>query len=519
MCHEIRVFHGYVGGGILGSLTKVTFFGGMLSEIVNRKPRGRTMTDKCITHSTVSAQWICPKCESAYCGTCVSKRASGVLGKEIKHFCPKCNVEADWVGVAGLIPPFWQRLHRFFVYPFYPGPLTLLVVLSLLFQFVGQLPVVGWLVSFLCWALSLKYAFEILKATGRGKLVPPKVDMDVLSSNFGQVFQQTLIIIVLIAAGFLLLSVTNTPGVLLPYIVFVLFFFPSIIILQVATGSVVQALNPLTFVQLAWRIGPGYLGMYFFLILMLGAPAVAQTYLLPIVPEKAYPMVFFFAQQYYLFVMYHLMGYVLLQYHNEIGYEVSFQDFEDVPSTADEVTPALSPELLRIELLIQEGKMDEALSILRGKANVGELNDLALAGKYYGLLKMKELHADMLAFSSYYLRRLLQEDKGPEATRVYQECLEIDQGYMPSPEIVEQLGAALEERGYTREALLLYDSMIKRHGGHESLPEMYFRAALIFNERMTQPEKARKLLHLLQLRYPSHPIQERVENYLKLSFI
>lgn len=476
------------------------------------------MTDTCITHPTVSAQWICPKCDSAYCGSCVSKRAAGVLGKEIKHFCPKCNVEADWVGVAGLIPPFWQRLHRFFVYPLYSGPLSFLIVLSVVVQFVGQLPMVGWLISFLCWALSLKYAFEILKATGRGKLVPPKVDIEVLTTNFGQVFQQTLIIIVLIAAGFLLLSVTNTPGVLLPYIVFVLFFFPSIIILQVATGSIVQALNPVAFVGLAWRIGAGYLGMYFFLILVFAAPAVAQSYLLPIVPEKAYPLVFFFAQQYYMFVMYHLMGYVLLQYHNEIGYEVSYQDFEDVTSDSSEATPAISPDLLRIELLIQEGKLDEALSILRGKANVGELADVALAGKYYGLLKLRELHADMLAFSSYYLRRLLQEDKGQEAARIYQECLELDGGYMPGPEIVVQLGEALEERGYTREALLLYDSMIKRHNGHESLPEMYFRAALIFNERLTQPEKARKLLHLLQQRYPGHPIQERVENYLKLCF-
>ena len=144
-------------------------------------------SENCIRHQDRKAHWICPKCESGYCPACVSKRSSGLYRKKAKYFCPKCNIPAEWVGASNLIPPFWKRLHNFFTYPIARGPLLLIFVCAGLCSLPSILGPLGFLFNLLGWGLSLKYAFEILRATSRGKLVPPKIDMKIPQGTMEQV--------------------------------------------------------------------------------------------------------------------------------------------------------------------------------------------------------------------------------------------------------------------------------------------------------------------------------------------
>ena len=108
-----------------------------------------------------------------------------------------------------------------------------------------------------------------------------------------------------------------------------LFFVPSMIILLVTTGSLFHAINPVVFVGLAFRIGWAYFLMNFFLILLGSAPAYLAQYVIRFLPPDLHLMLFGFAKSFYTIVSYHLMGYVILQYHEKIGYKVDYEDFSD----------------------------------------------------------------------------------------------------------------------------------------------------------------------------------------------
>lgn len=475
-------------------------------------------SENCIRHQDRKVHWICPKCESGYCPACVSKRSSGLYRKKAKYFCPKCNIPAEWVGASNLIPPFWKRLHNFFTYPIARGPLLLIFVCAGLCSLPSILGPLGFLFNLPGWGLSLKYAFEILRATSRGKLVPPKIDMEVLSANFGQVFQQTIILIILALLGFSLLRSTESGLLLFLYIVLIVFFWPAIVILQVTSGSILSAINPLFFVPLVVRIGWAYLLMYFFLLLVFAAPA----YILSFVDSmEVHPFAFIFCKNilniYYMFLMYHLMGYVLLQYHLELGYSVDYEDFEDINKNEYDRPEESSPEVIRIELLLQEGRLDEALSVLRGKANTGELADVELAGKYHELLKIKSDFKEMCAFAPYYMKNLLAAGKIRDCVRIYEDCAAQNAGFLSGAAVVPDLGEELEAAGKYREALKLYGGFLRTYPQDGKLGEICLRAAILLNERMASRDRARRLLEAAMARIPESPVRERIANYLKNS--
>ncbi len=139
------------------------------------------------------------------------------------------------------------------------------------------------------------------------------------------------------------------------------------IILLVTTGSLLHALNPLMFVPLVTRIGWGYLLMYFFLFLLASAPAIAGQYIMQFFPVDMHLLLYSFAESYYTIVSYHMMGYVILQYHDQVGYQVDFEDFRDPSeerSTPVEVDPDAAV-LNEVTPLIQDGKLDEAIATIK----------------------------------------------------------------------------------------------------------------------------------------------------------
>ena len=79
------------------------------------------------------------------------------------------------------------------------------------------------------------------------------------------------------------------------------------------------------------------------------------------------------------------MGYVIFQYHEEIGYEV---DLDEEEASLDKTTPERNVEnelLNKIDILVKEGKLDEAISLIKDETG-GVIFDLNLAERYFNLL-------------------------------------------------------------------------------------------------------------------------------------
>ena len=470
----------------------------------------------CNGHPTRKAHWHCPKCDAMLCPECVITRESESYGrKEIHHFCPKCNLQVEWVGVQNLIEPFWNRMPRIFTYPFFLQPLVLISVLAVATLFFSGDGIISDLLRGAVWLIVLKYSFESLKATAGGNLKPPSVNSKTLSEDIQQVFKQ-FAIYVLIYIGF---SYTYFKfGVLAGYTfaIVVMFFVPSMIILLVTTGSLFHAINPVVFVGLAFRIGWAYFLMYFFLFLLGSAPAYVAQYVIRFLPQELHLMLFAFAKSFYTIVSYHLMGYVILQYHEKIGYKVDYEDFSD--PDAETFEPQKSdPDaviLSKVAPLIKEGKLDEAIALIKQMTLQQPICGIELSERYYNLLKMRKRSGELLEHGIFHLDLLTARNEKSKAIAVFTECRTANANFLPSADALFKLAGWLNESGKTKAAVAVYNALAKSYPDNPLVPKAYFRIAQIFHDRLMNKEQAKKALGILLQRYPNHDIIPQAENFL-----
>jgi tetratricopeptide (TPR) repeat protein len=424
-------------------------------------------------------------------------------------------VAARWVGVGNIIDPFWNRLPRFFVYPLHLQPLILMVLLSGIGLLVAGMPLIGTIVRLVLWGVLFKYSFSALKSTAQGDLVPPKISTKSISEDFHQVFKQLgIYVAIYFVFGQLTVVFGISPALL--FLVLALLFVPAMIILLVTTNSLLQALNPMLFIRLAMRIGWGYLLMFFFLFLLAVAPAVVGKYLMAALP----PVLSFFllgiAKSYYTIISYHMMGYVILQYHAAIGYDVDYESFHD-PELEEEMPDEDNADnqiLRQVNVLVKEGRLDEAIALIRQHTESNGIQDITLSDRYMNLLKIRKRTADLQHYVPNHLDLLAQIDDHANACRLYAQWSLQANDPAPKPETLFKIGGWFIEKGDSREAIGTCNRLIKSYPESDLAPKAYFRSAQIINDLLMKPEKARKILSALISRYPDHEIIPQAKSYL-----
>ena len=469
----------------------------------------------CEFHSTKPAYWHCEKCGSYFCPDCiVTRKKGGVLKNENIHLCPKCNVETTWVGVANIIEPFWTRLPKFFTYPFSLQPLALIIILSIASLILSKLSIIGLLLKIVLWGILFKYSFSALKATAHGDLTPPGITSETISEDFMQVFKQIAIYIII---GFIFAWLIPTAGIIVAvlFLIFALLYVPAIIILLVTTNSLLHAVNPVVFTRLAFRIGRGYFLMYFFLFLLGSAPAILGQYIMKFLPAELFELFFGFAKNYYTIISYHLMGYVILQYHEEVGYQVDYEDFKESVVKPKEIEEDESTNMLnRVNIMIKDGKLDDAISFIKETTKTHPITDITLSERYLNLLIMKKQKAAMLKHCITHLDLLAHENIKIKACELYAKCLAMNEEFIPTSFALFKIGGWLNETGKTKESIRTYNRMIKAFPNDTLVPKAYYRCAQIFHDRMMDPSRAKKILSALIKKYPEHEIIPQVKNYL-----
>lgn len=469
----------------------------------------------CNSHPTRLAHWSCAQCGGYLCPECVSEREGGNFAQKVLHFCPKCNLPVDWVGAANLIEPFWKRLPRIFTYPFSPSPLILICVVAVVSLFLSGPGLIMALIRGIFWFMVLKYSFESLKATAKGNLKPPPFNSSTISDDINLVFKQFLLyLIIFFAFGFI--TAATHPFLGFGFLIIALFFIPSMIILLATSGSLLNALNPVAFVGLTFRIGWAYLLMYFFLFLLGTAPAFLAHYIIKFFPSGMHLMLSHFAESFYTIVSYHLMGYVILQYHDRIGYQVDYEDFQD-PSTEVHQPQEADPDVAILNVvnpLIQDGKLDEAIAQIKSMTQAQGIKGIKLSERYYNLLKMRKRTEELLEHGAHHVDLLVGANNKNKALMVYVECLKSKPDFLPGADALFKLGGWLNETGKIKEALNTYNRLVKSYPQNPIVPKAYFRVAQIFHDRLMNAEKSKKMLDALKQKYPHHDIIPVVENYL-----
>jgi tetratricopeptide (TPR) repeat protein len=207
------------------------------------------------------------------------------------------------------------------------------------------------------------------------------------------------------------------------------------------------------------------------------------------------------------------MGYVLLQYHEEVGWEVYLEDYMPTEKKSSEEVAASSP-LRRVDILIQDGQIDEAITFIKNETQ-GAITDINLAERYYKLLKLKQLTTEFLEHCKVYLSLLIQENQAEKVCQVYSECVVKDPNFIPNPANLFKIATFLDKGRNHRAAVTALNRFIRANPKSPLVPKAYFLAANIMHEKLNASKKAAEVLAILIKKYPAHDIVSHAEDYLK----
>lgn len=471
------------------------------------------MPINCTFHRSEVAHFECYECGSAFCENCISVRETeGYSGKQIDYFCPGCNIPADMLSLGNIIDPFSNRLASFFLYPFQLTPLILTLILAGL----GALFPSSTLMSLFVWVVMMKYAYETLIRTGQGGLKAPEVTWELINQDVQLVFKQYIIFAILGFCAIYVFRHTGTIG-LYAYGMVVILAIPAMIMLLVSTGSVLQAINPLYFIGIITKIGSQYFLMYLFLFFLLAGPTALFAYLpMDILPLRVYIFLTLFLKQFYALISYHLMGYVLLQYHKEIGYQVDYEFFmqqrggkrkRKKQTPEDEMKNSLA-------VLIKMGKYEEAIQRLRPYI-LEDNPDLELSEKFFQLLKMAGGKEKIANYSVRHLGLLVEKKKKQKALSVFADIRKSG-AVPPAPDTVFVIATWYQGQNNFKLAIDTYVYFLKQFKNHTRQPEVYFELAKLLHEQANNSTKAKQILKAVIKSYPQHDLAPQAREYLAL---
>ncbi|MGH8085879.1 MAG: hypothetical protein ACREPV_11465 [Lysobacter sp.] len=401
--------------------------------------------------------------------------------------------------------PFWQRLRAITLYPVRGAAFYSLLALTLA-SLLGLIPVIGWIVSILVWVGAYKYAFEILRATADGRMEAPEV---VLGADDGVVIRLIGMQLIFIAV-IVLAMVFGGPIIGLATIALIAFLQPGCVMSLAIDGSLSHALNPLTPLGLVERIGWPYLAVFGLLFVIQASMFTAAVWLAgvmpPVLADLAVTAVAFWA----LFAAFHLMGYLVYQYHEVLGY---------VPSGADALPGRHTPDadlLAEAEGYVRDGQLGTALELLRGETRsraVGlDTHDL-----YHRLLRQDGNAAALSEHAREYLNLLLLEKQDRRALGLLRESLDADPDFVPMQvEHTEQLIERARLAGQSQLVLDSLSALLRAHPRHLSAPRWGLDAALLMLERGDRDDDARALLAQARERCEDDGLRDKIEAAAKL---
>lgn len=346
--------------------------------------------------------------------------------------------------------PFWNRLPEIARYPFRGAALISLIVFSL-GSLLGLLPGIGWILRIVIWLATYRYAFEILLRTAHGQMEAPEItahtDAGVAWRFLGL---WVIYFAVFLAAGL----IAGLVGAILAMLVLTL-LLPGAIISLAIDGTLGHAINPATSFAIMSRIGAPYFAAFGLLFVIQTSAATAEYWLSQHAPVLSLPLSTA-AAVWGIFAAFHLMGYLVFQYREALGFEPG--DGFGKPALRNRDTDLMD----EAQALVADGQTEAALARLTGEMRERAL-PLEAHELYRKLLRAKGDGAALLAHAPPYLDRLLLEKQDRRALGLARESLDASRDFTPhQPEDGHRLALRARDSGQAQLAIDLWLAMIKR---------------------------------------------------------
>jgi hypothetical protein len=398
------------------------------------------------------------------------------------------------------IEPFWTRLREISLYPAQAGSLTTIVALALC-RLVVYVPF-GWALNLLVWVALYKYAIECLRATANGRMESPEISTNVEDSAGWNMIWLQVIFFLFNLAGFLLLGPWG--GMLVALLL--AFALPGAMMSVAMDGSLSHAVNPLTWLAIIGRLRSAYFSVVLLIFVFTMSQGNAVSLLLPFMPEFLAMVVYYLIAHYVVIATFHLMGYLIWQYHDVLGYEPEIRQKLTRPDDPDAVL------LEEIQQQVREGEPERAadqLAVhLRQRGGTP-----AVHAQYRKLLVLTGRRDESLRHGLEWINILLAQDDERRALEVSRECIALDPAFRPPADAINRLAERAAKSGQSQLALGLLSGFHRKHPKHRDLPANLLLASKLLVDRMGRDAEARKMLDHLLANYAEHPLRAEILAY------
>ena len=458
----------------------------------------------CVHHPKVPARWRCEQCHKNFCIACAPKGVRDTTAPP----CPICRTELQSLGMGNVIKPFWQRIPRFFLYPAKTTPLLLAFGLAIL-SLAQMIPLLGIVVSIAIAIYTVRYSYRVLYFTALGNLEPPERDQGGEAANL--FWKQIALFVIMIGGVGFLGGLTQSVTVVIAGFVVVMLLFPAAIMTLAVENSLLNAINPLKLLFVATSIGWSYLLLWVMLLLLYGGEGQVMVLLARKLPPGAIAFLSTFLSVYFTVAMYHMMGYVVYQYHEPLGFR-ALKEYTDSEEGAGHVAQAAGPAPDRVQMLITDGKFDEAEAELIARIKDAP-EELGLHDRYNRLILTQD-HSDGrgATHADLYIGKLLAQQQRDKALDVYRRGV-ARWGTLEVKDATDSVALArlAQQRKEAKLALPLLARFAQRFPGHAAIPEAQLLSAQVLSDSLGKDQMALQLVEQLRRAYPEHALRPQMD--------
>ena len=465
------------------------------------------MKHDCHYHPGDPAKWHCGDCQIHLCSRCMPDADH----RKQHALCPQCSRAMRYLGAATEVVPFWNRIGAFFRYPFNTDPLAVIAICTLVPLLLSN-NLVGLIVTLVLLLALLKYTYAVIRHTAEGHMKPPPLSVAFTGSGFDIVILQLLVFILM---GALVSSAAMLGGPVLMLVAFalVILALPASVMVLAMEHSVVAAVNPMNLAVLISRIGSPYFLLYGYLILLSIASGAAQEFAYNHFAPQMANILAGFLNSTFTLMLFHMLGYLLFQYQEELGFASDHQDEESVAEMQGrDRTHRFDAD---IDMNLKDGNYDRVQTMLKDSLKRDPSNAHRLA-QMHALLVARNDQQELYRYHPRLLTMLADRNDGDGMASLLATLEKVEPGFrLDNPELAVQCAKTLYHRGQFKPALRLLQDFHKRFPDSEYLPPAYLTVAQALANGLGQWEKATAFLTFIKKRCVNHPLHEQIDVYLQ----
>ncbi|WP_225783424.1 tol-pal system YbgF family protein [Xenophilus sp. Marseille-Q4582] len=410
------------------------------------------------------------------------------------------------------IPPFWQRLNSFFLFPLQLEPLLYAGFLALCSfgLMLGGLFMAAVLLG-LVLAVS-RYAFKVAALASRGVTRSADYRPHLFDEDWKWLPWKFLG--VTLVHGFVIgLLAVKSPALGVAANLLSSFLIPATLMVLINTCSLRAAIHPFELLATVARVGKSYFLLCFFLFLLMQGAPMAAGLLAAVVPHGVLLPALTFVVIYFTWVMAAMVGYVMYQHHAALDIDPLMAPPGSAAAAAvpDPAAAEAQRRDAEVARLVQAGDMDEAVATAREWERVGSrgasgaANDLADARRYHRVLKVAERPEELGRHAQGFIHQLLQQQRAGEALEVWSACHKrVPQFRLASADSVLALAQHAWKATKARHVALLLYHFEKHFPQDARIPQAMELTVRALQQGLNDPERAVRIFMRMKLRYPEH---------------